>query len=170
MLTLPTVIERAARPYVAIRSTVTMDDLGTVGAEAHDELFRWLAERGIAGDGLPFFKYDVVDMARSLQMEFGIVTAAPVEGDGRVVAGTLPAGQFASVVYTGSYADLYDVNAALIGWARERGFTWDSQATPEGERFACRLEIYLTDPALEPDPNLWETEVAIKIAEADGAG
>ena len=95
-------------------------------------------------------------------------TRDPVEGDGRVRAGRLPAGRYASLVYRGHYDELIDANAVLIGWARLCGFRFDSQETPAGERFGCRLEIYRTNPAEEPDPSKWETEVAIRVAD-DGA-
>jgi hypothetical protein len=29
----------------------------------------------------------------------------------------------------------------------------------------CRLELYKTDPAVEPDMNKWETELAFRLAD-----
>src|SRR5215831_15721980 len=36
-----------------------------------------------------------------------------------------------------------------------------------GERWGCRLEIYHTDPAVEPDMNSWVTELAFRLADRD---
>jgi effector-binding domain-containing protein len=36
--------------------------------------------------------------------------------------------------------------------------------TEEGDRFGCRLEVYLTDPMTELDPEKRETEVTIRLA------
>ena len=58
-----------------------------------------------------------------------------------------------------------DVNAVLIGWAKEKGIRWDAVETPNGDRFAGRLEIYETDPREEPDQSKWKTEVAIRLAD-----
>lgn len=35
--------------------------------------------------------------------------------------------------------------------------------TPEGERFASRLETYTNGPDEEPDPGKWETIIEIKV-------
>ena len=86
-----------------------------------------------------------------------------------VISGRLPAGRYATILYRGPYGGpddgLYRANAALIGWGMERGVKWDSEQTPAGERFACRLEIYLIGPQSEPDPAKWETEVAIRVSD-----
>jgi hypothetical protein len=51
-----------------------------------------------------------------------------------------------------------------MDWGKENGIEWDIVQTLEGERFACRLEIYRTDPATEPPENS-EAEIAIRIAD-----
>lgn len=164
MLTLPTIIERAEQPYVAIRESVRIP-FDAVADRAFPELFGWLGARGIEPDGAPFIKYNVIDMANELELEFGVPTKTPVAGDESVRSGTLPAGRYASLVYRGPYDNLYDANAVLIGWAKERGIRWDVRETPEGDRFGCRLEIYMTDPNEEPDPKKWETQIAIRLAD-----
>jgi hypothetical protein len=36
--------------------------------------------------------------------------------------------------------------------------------TDDGQRWGCRLEVYNTDPAEEPNMNKWETELAFRLA------
>jgi hypothetical protein len=36
--------------------------------------------------------------------------------------------------------------------------------SPVGERWGCRLEVSFTNPAEEPDPAAWETELAFRLA------
>jgi effector-binding domain-containing protein len=163
MLTLPKIVDRKAQPYVALRAELPRSELAAAVDRQFGALFAGLAQRGVAPAGPPFIKYDRVDMERTLELEFGVPVASPVAAEGQMVAGTLPAGRYAVVVYDGPYDDLLDVNAVLIGWASQRGVTWDAQQTPEGDRFACRLETYVTDPREEPDPQRWRTEVAIKV-------
>jgi effector-binding domain-containing protein/catechol 2,3-dioxygenase-like lactoylglutathione lyase family enzyme len=165
MLTMPRIVEREAAPYVAIPATVTMREIGPTAQTLLPAVFAWLAGRGIAPAGPPFFRYVVIDMARALAIEFGVPTATEVAGDGRVLSGRLPGGRFVALVHRGPYDRLYDANAVLIGWAKERGIRFDSEATPAGDRFGCRLESYLTDPRREPDPERYETEVAIRIVD-----
>ena len=170
MLTLPKIVERGEQPYVGIVAKVTMREIGPTAQTLLPEVFGWLANRGIVPAGPPFFKYNVIDMARELEIEFGVPTRDPVESDARVRAGRLPAGRYASLVFHGHYDELIDANAVLIGWAKLCGFRWDSEETAAGERFGCRLEVYRTNPAEEPDSSKWETEVAIRIADEAAEG
>lgn len=163
MLTLPRIVERDAQPYVAIRREVTLP-FEAVIREVVPAIFGWLGAHGVAPAGPLFFNYRVVDMPR-LEVEFGVPTQALVEGDDQVVAGMLPGGRYATLTYWGHYENLMDANAVLVGWAKQRGIAWDSRQTPRGDEFACRLEIYETDPEAEPDPEKWETVLAFKIAD-----
>lgn len=163
MLSLPEIIERDSRPYVAIRERVTLpfDD---VVDRVFPELFGWLARNSVEPADAPFIKYNVIDMERELEVEFGVPVARPNPGDARVLSGTLQGGTFASITWQGGYDKLIDANGALINWAMERGIKWDVTRTPAGDKFGCRLEIYKTDPAVEPDSSKWVTDVVIKMA------
>ena len=163
MITSPKIVERGEQPYVAVKSVVSMKEIGAVAGQFLGEIFGWVAGHGLAPAGAPFFKYNVIDMERGLEIEFGIPTAGPVKGDDRVLAGVLPAGKYASLVYRGPYEQLREANGALLDWIKEQGLKMDVSESPGGDRFGCRLEIYLTDPAVEKDPQKWETEVAIRL-------
>jgi hypothetical protein len=78
MLSEAHVIERSAQPYVAIKSQVTMQTLGAVLPGLHPHVFAWLGQRGISPAGAPFWKYNVIDMNRSLEVEVGVPVAAAV--------------------------------------------------------------------------------------------
>ena len=85
--------------------------------------------------------------------------------EGNITAQVLPAGQYATLLYTGDYDGLMDANRVLIEWAQENGIAWDRWDDENGDAFRSRIEIYHTDPGDEPDPAKWETEVAIRLAE-----
>jgi effector-binding domain-containing protein len=159
----PVIVERAAQPYVAIRGTVGMDRIPEI-ADRMPEVFIWLGERGIEPAGPPFFKYNLIDMARQLEIEVGVPVASSVDGDGTVLSGVLPAGRYATVTHVGHPAELVATTAALLEWAEKQGLTWDVSESPAGERWAARLESYHTDPAEEPDMNKWEIELAFRLA------
>jgi effector-binding domain-containing protein len=164
MITSSKIVERGEQPYVAVKSVVSMKEIGAVAGKFLGEVFGWTAGHGLAPAGAPFFKYNVVDMERGLEIEFGVPTGSLARGDDRVLAGVLPAGRYASLVYRGPYDQLVEANTALQNWIKEQGLKMDVKENPEGDRFGCRLEIYLTDPAAETDPQKWETEVAILLA------
>jgi effector-binding domain-containing protein len=163
MLT-PAVTERPAQPYVAIRAQVTMQTMDAILVPLHPQVFGWLRERDIPAAGPPFWKYNVIDMDRLLEVEVGVPVTAPVDGDDRVLAGVLPAGRYATVRYTGHPDGLIDATASLREWARQEGLTWDMTDTQDGERWAARLEIYETDPADEPDMAKWTTQLAFRLS------
>jgi effector-binding domain-containing protein len=163
MLSEAQVIERPAQPYVAIRTRVTMRTLGTVLPELHPRVFAWLGERGIAPAGAPFWKYNLIDMDRELEVEVGVPVAAAVDGDEQVLADVLPAGRYATLRYTGHPSGLADATASLLQWAQDEGLAWDVLQTPDGQRWGARLEIYETDPAAEPDMSKWTTQLAFRL-------
>lgn len=164
MLGEPTIEERSAQHYAAIRRKVTMQNVGEVLPAIHPEVFAWLAAKGIAQAGLPFWKYNVIDMEAEMEVEVGVPVAAPVSREGDVLAGVLPAGRYATVWHTGHPSELITATAALLDWAAGQGLRWDKTESEHGERWASRLEMYETDPAEEPDMTKWRTKLAFKLA------
>ena len=160
----PEIVIRTEQPYVAISARVTMSELPGLGARL-GEVFGWLGARGLAPAGAPFFKYNVIDMARELEMEAGVPVAAAVDGDGHMVSGVLPAGRYATLTHVGHPSELAGVTETLLDWAAGQGLTWDTSPGPDGDRWGGRLEIYLTDPAEEPDMSKWETQLAFRLAD-----
>jgi effector-binding domain-containing protein len=161
----PEIVEWPARPYVAIPVHVTMAAIGTVVPPLNGEVFRWLAERGAASAGAPFWKYNVIDMDRELEIEAGVTVPHALAGDGRVIAGTLPGGRYATLTHVGHPSELVGATMALRDWAAGQGLTWDMSPGQDGERWGSRLEIYLTDPSEEPDMSKWVTQLAFRLAD-----
>lgn len=160
----PKIEERPEQPYVGIRTQTPVPGLKDVIPQLLDELFAWLAQRGIAPAGPPFNRFHVINMEELMDVELGIPVATAVAGDGRVSPGILPAGRYAALIYTGVMNGI-EGNKALIEWAAQERLAWDRWDVANGDAFAARYESFLTDPAEEPDPAKWETEVAIKVAD-----
>ena len=165
MLSLPKVLPQPVRAYMAITETIAMADFDLKASTLLAEVYGWLAARGIAAAGPAFLRHNFIGPDCDLEIAFGVVVAAPVPGDGRVMSGALPAGDYGVVRFTGDYDQLFEVNAVLVGWAKERGVVWDVASGPGGDRFAARVECYHTDPTAEPDPARWVSEVMIKTAD-----
>ncbi len=100
MISEPKLEARAAQPYVAIHTQTTMQNLGNAITQGIGEVAGWLQRQGIAPSGAPFARYLVIDMERQLDIEVGWPVAHAMGGDGRIQAGTLPAGRYASLIYT----------------------------------------------------------------------
>jgi effector-binding domain-containing protein len=161
----PEIERRAGQPYVAIRTPVTMETLGTVVPPLNQEVFAWLGRQGVTPAGPPFWKYDVIDMARRLEVEAGVPVAGPLAGDERVVGGVLPEGRYVTLRHVGAPETLLGATASLLDWAANNGLTFDMSPSPEGERWGARLEIFLTNPQDEPDMSKWETQLAFRLAD-----
>jgi effector-binding domain-containing protein len=160
----PEIIERSEQPYVAIRAEVTMQQLAGLG-ERLGEVFGWIAAHDLAPAGPPFFRYNVIDMDRQLEVEAGVPVAAAATGDDQVAAGVLPAGRYVTAIHAGHPDGLIGAVAGLLDWAAGQDLQWDMQQTADGERWGCRLEIYLTDPSKQPDMSKWETQLAFRLAD-----
>jgi effector-binding domain-containing protein len=160
----PAIVQRAAQPYMSSTGLVTMQRIPEI-ADRLPEVFGWLGERGVPDAGPPFFKYNIIDMQRELEIEVGVPVAEVLAGDGVVRPGVLPAGRYATATHVGHPQQLVEATAALLRWAAKRGLAWDLVQTERGERWGCRLEVYKTDPAVEPDMDKWETELAFRLAD-----
>ena len=155
----PTIETRMDQPYAAIPVSVRIEELGSVVPPLTDQVFDWLSARGIAPTGPPFWRYVVVDMENKLELETGVAVAGPIEGDGEIRTGVLPAGRYATVVHLGHPDTLVTATRDLLQWASARGLEWDA----DGNTWGCRLEEYLSDPAEVPDMNQWQTRLAFRL-------
>jgi effector-binding domain-containing protein len=168
MFSEPKVEERGVQHYVGIRSQVPMHAMPTVIPQHVDEVAAWLGERQIEADGPPIVRYHVcpatADMSGLLDIAIGWPVAAPVAGDGHIIADSLPAGRYASLVYTGVTNGISG-NGALIAWAAAQGIKWDRWDDDLGDAFGGRVESMIDGPMDDPDPANWRTEVAIKTAD-----
>jgi effector-binding domain-containing protein len=168
MINEPNWEHRSERHYIAIRTQLTLQALGTgVIPRLQREVRVWLEKQGIAPAGAPFIRYLVIDMMAKLDIEVGWPVAHVLSGNDRISAGVLPAGRYASLIYIGPYEGdgLIKANTALLDWGAQHGIVWDSWQTEHGNAFGARLESYLKGPENEPDPAKWETEVAIRVTD-----
>jgi effector-binding domain-containing protein len=162
MISKPKLEDRKEQPYVGIRTQVPMGKMKKVIPQLLGEVSAWLEQRGAAPAGPPFMRFHVINMATNMDIELGFPVATAMSGNARVSAGAIPAGRYASLIYTGNGIK---ANKALIDWAAEHGIRWDSWDDENGDAFRARIETYLTDPDEEPNRAKWQTEVAIRLAD-----
>jgi effector-binding domain-containing protein len=163
-ITEPKLEDRDAQPYVGIRTQAPMRTFKQAIPQLLGEVFAWLEKQGVEPASAPFMRYHVINMAGNMDFELGVPVATAVSGNGRVSPGVLPAGRYASLVYTGVNNGIKG-NKALLDWAAENGITWDRWDDANGDAFRSRVEFFLTNPAEEPNQAKWETEVAIRLAD-----
>ena len=162
--TQPVIDERPERYTAGIRLKAPIRDFKKVIPPTLTEVLGWVRGHGVGSGDPPFMRLYVINMEGEMDMELGVPVARPIQPDGRITPGVLPAGRYASLIYTGRDRG-YAGNGVLIRWGQKQGVVWDAWDDPAGEAFACRYEAFLTDPADEPDHKKWQTEVAIKLAD-----
>jgi effector-binding domain-containing protein len=166
MITEPKIEDRNEQPYVGIRSQVTMQEMGKVLPPLWGEVYGWLASKSLHPAGAPLWRYRVIDMAANLEIDVAVPVATPVTSDNHITADLLPAGHYATLIYTGPYEGLMQATADLLAWAENKDIVWDKwPAGSQGEGWRARIENYLTDPREEPDSTKWQTELAFKLAD-----
>jgi effector-binding domain-containing protein len=164
MMTLPEITERAEQVYVYVPFTVTMQQMQKPADEGFSQIFPYLDRHGIKPVGAPFYNYRRINMAETLDVEAGIAVERPGPEDGAIRTGTLPGGRFMGVTWHGHPDKLETVTGMLIGWSRLTGQAFDQRTEGADDFFACRLELYETDPAEVPSMDDWVTRLEFKLA------
>jgi effector-binding domain-containing protein len=153
---------RHEQPYVAVRTQVGIP-FGELLPGLWGEAMALLTGKGITPSGPPFIRYLITDMDKKLDIEVGFPVATVVAGNDRVSAGVLPAGRYAVLSYFGPYENLVAVTTEFLAWAEKNAIVWQTSTSDGIEWWVGRLEWYPTDPAKEPDPQKWQTELAFLV-------
>ncbi len=162
MIGQPRIDERREQHTLGIRVQTPMSGMSKQVGKLMKEISAWAKQQGVEPAGPPFLRLHVIDMKGMMDIEVGFPVTAAQPGDERVRPGSLPAGRYASLIYSGPGIA---GNKALIEWVRANGLVFDRWDDPQGDAFRSRYESYLTDPKTEPHKTKWEIEVAIKLAD-----
>ncbi len=138
----------APQPVLVARRRVRRSDLARVLGELLGAVFVHAQRAGATIVGQPFTRY--LEWGPAIfSIESGLPIATSVEGAGGVLAATLPGGRAAVTTHVGPYDQLLDAHTAVQLWLDEH-----SRRTS-----GPPWEVYVTDPADEPDPKDRRTEI-----------
>jgi effector-binding domain-containing protein len=112
---------QARQPYVAVRTTVPIDEIGAAMGPLFEQLYGWLGTAGIVPLGMPWTRYLSVGTD-----EVELEVAAPVGAGhppvaGGMVEGVIPAGEVAVTLHVGPYDQLPGAYAAIHAWLGAQG-------------------------------------------------
>jgi effector-binding domain-containing protein len=158
----PKIDKRPKQPYMGIRTIAPFKGMSKEINRISKELNAWVEKNKVKTYGPPFLRYHVIDMRGFMDISFCVPVRKALLDNGEVKAGELPAGRYASLIYSGGGIS---GNRALIEWVRAKGMDFDRWDTEQGDNFRGRYETFLTDPKVEPRKSKWKIEVAIKLAE-----
>lgn len=140
-----------AQPILSARATSSVETLAETIGTLISEVAAVAHRSGVAFAGMPFTRYHRIEP--DIEVEAGLPVVQPVAGEGRVIAGELPAGEVASTIHVGPLSQLPLAGDALREWAKSAG------REPSG----LIREIYLNDPGVEPDASKWQTELVLPL-------
>jgi AraC family transcriptional regulator len=146
--------ELAPQPVLVVRRRVRRSEIGATIGEELPKVFLHAQKRGIAIAGYPITRYLETSVGL-VTLETGMRVAAyqgewtAAEGEGEIVAETLPGGPAAVTVHSGPYDQLQGAYGALEEWILANGF----------HAAGAPWEAYLNDPADHPNQQDWKTEV-----------
>lgn len=161
-LSIPSVIEREAEPYLAIRAAGAMRDLPHFAPPLLPKLHAFMAGRGIAA-GPTLFRYLSFGHDGGVELDVGALTDGRQTGSEAVEAGELPAGRYAFATYAGPYDRLHDAFCMLNGWFRARGLSAVENASGAGHAPGGQFEIYRVGPSDTDDPVQYRTDLFIQL-------
>jgi effector-binding domain-containing protein len=142
---------RNKQNYAAIWTNVMLKQIHVLLPPLIPEVAMWLEKKNIKPAGSPFFRY--LKMDNELEVEIGFPVELPISGDERISPGGFLAGKYAVVKYFGHYNKLYEAHTELEKLSDKNKI----------KKKGGHTEFYPTDPALEPDPNKWETIIISQL-------
>ncbi|RYY24079.1 MAG: AraC family transcriptional regulator [Chitinophagaceae bacterium] len=163
MLSDPTIQHRNEQFYLVIPATVHQRDIPQILPPLIPEIKTWMEEHQVAPSGPDFFLYKNMDNSGMMDCEAGFPVNHFVAGDERVITGSFPAGKYASIIYTGHFKYMMQAHMALENWIRQQGLQERSQTKNGKTEWGGRVEFYLVDPELEPNPEKWQTEIVFML-------
>lgn len=166
MITEPKIERRKKQHYLAIRMAVAIP-FGKYLQPAWNEVYEWMMENKVRSSGPALIRYLTTDMSTELDIDVGFTVDKAVKGNERIIADVLPAGRYATLLYTGPYTGkgIFKATVALLDWAKENKVKWDTSRKKGVERWNGRTEFYFSDPATEKDPKNFKTELAFLVAD-----
>lgn len=164
MLTEPKIERRKQQNYVAIRMSVPIP-FGKYLQPSWNEVYEWMMQKEIKPAGPALIRYLTTDMSKELDIDVGFTVDRAVKGSDHIIADSLPAGRYATLLYTGPYKGkgIYKATVALLKWAKENKVEWDTSKKKGVEWWNGRAEYYFSDPATEKDPSRFKTELAFLV-------
>jgi hypothetical protein len=157
----PRVVDRPLVATVGLRVVTPFRGMLSVRDGLMRELRSWLDHHQVESGPL-FMRFHVVDMVGDMEIEVGAIADAKPPRESPIRRGEMPAGRYATLTYVDH---ALRANRHLIDWAREGGLAFDRRATPVGDAFACRYEVYLSDERIEKRKTRWRVQLNFKLAQ-----
>lgn len=150
----PSIVELEEQEAMCVRGEVTIPEMPAFFGSAFAAVAEAAAKAGAELVGPPFGFYPTMP-TDTVVVEAGFPVSRPgVEGSGEVHRLVLPGGEAVVAMHVGSYDSMDKTYEALAAWMESE------KRIPA----AGVWEVYLSDPAEEPDPSTWRTQIVWPLA------
>ena len=138
--------------YASIRKTVPFIEISLKMGQMYGEIGQYLAQQEVDMAGMPFSFYHLM-AEEEIDLECGIPTTALVEGNDKIIASKFPKTLCATLDFYGDYNNLGTGHEKIQKWVEDHGF----------ELIGAPMELYLTDPGQDPNPENWLTRICYPV-------
>lgn len=136
--------------YVPVETTG--DQITAMLAQSYGAIMTHIATQGAESTMMPMAQYISMDEEK-LVFEPSIAINKEIEASDQVMFKKVPAQRMAVFYHYGNYTELSKGHDAAEAFLKKLGV----------EAGVESIEIYETDPGLEPDPNKWLTKICFRI-------
>ncbi len=161
---MPSLVDRPAQRYVAERDVLSILEFPRL-ADRLPGMIGTLIAAGVELAGAPFFRYRVIHPGMRFTVEAGVPIAGDFAAAEPMFVDELPAGKYVTSTYVGAPDGLAGATTDVLAWGATEDVRWDNRTVADGEEWACRLEVLLTNPLEQPDSSQWVTELLFKLAD-----
>lgn len=157
--------ERKTTHYVGMPVTARLSEFDAPGGpnEIVPHIYQWLADHEIAPLSGPLYIYRHIGPPEEpVDLTVAVPVAERVKPTSGLVLGSLPEGTYIVGHHVGAPDQIPASHAKVQEWAENNGHRLDVLRDDSGALWAGHAEHFLTDPAEEPDPSEWTTELLFK--------
>ena len=148
MIATPEIVQTNAEQAAVIHLTIPRAEMIKTFGTAVDELAAELTRQGVTPQGA-VFAHHLITSTVTFDFELGIIVNRPVQVNGPVKPGELPAAKVARTIYGGPYEGLHLAWIEFNQWMKANDL-----------RQAEDLwEVYSVGPQSTPDPANWRTQL-----------
>lgn len=138
-----------AQPIAAARARMPAREIPARFKESLDKVWLFLRshpELRAGGHNLFLYRHDVQDSG-AMTIDFGVQVPHPFEADGDVFCTMTPAGEVATTVHIGPYAEMKSAHAAVHDWMKQTGrldggWSWEIYGDWEDDPRKLRTDIF----------------------------
>jgi len=139
--------------FLSIRDTIQQQQMNNIHGKLYTEINGYMDDNQILSDLPPIVIYhywsdSIVDIEAGIQINDSLLVTSE-----RIKLNKIDTGNVVAASHYGSYERLPETYFSINEWMRK------NQVEVTGPPW----EIYVTDPAMEPNPDKWETQIYFPI-------